>query len=119
MPNDPADDVIATRTLDVDGKPRFHLSIYRPVPEDNGAYWRCRYMIDGPMTRHVGSACALDAMQALLYVIYALGTEAEVSQENLAGLLTFRGQSAHFGFPPLSADPGQAEMRRLQGLDPA
>ncbi|NGM20549.1 hypothetical protein G3576_11025 [Roseomonas stagni] len=56
------DDVIATRTLDVDGKPRFHLSIYRPVPEDNGAYWRCRYMIDGPMTRHVGSACALDAM---------------------------------------------------------
>lgn len=117
--NEQPDDAIATRTLEVDGVPCFHLRVFKPEPEDGGAHWRCRYLIDGPMTRHAGSACAPDAMQALLHVIHALGTEAEVSQENQAGLLTFRGQSAHFGFPPLSADPGQAELRRLQGLDPA
>lgn len=99
------DTVIVSRTLDVDGEPRFRLLIHRPVPEDGGSYWRCRYEVDGPLTRHVGSFCGIDGMQALLLVIYILGTEADVSEENLTKRLSWNGQSEHFGFPSSAADP--------------
>jgi len=108
-----ADDVFATRTLEVDGVPCFHLRVFKPMPEDDGAYWRCRYVIEGPLTRHSGSQCGIDGMQALLHAIYILGVEAELSEENLTGRLSWDGQSKHFGFPPGDADPGRAEVIRL------
>jgi hypothetical protein len=107
------DDIIATRTLDVDGKPRFHMRIYRPQPEDGGNYWRCRYVVDGPLTRHASSQCGIDAMQALLLTIYILATEADVSEENVMKRLSWGGQSQHFGIPSGAADPGMAELLKL------
>jgi hypothetical protein len=96
---------IAVRTLDVDGRPAFHLRVFRPVPEDGGTTWRCRYEIDGPETRHASSQCGADSMQALLNVLYVLAVETEVADENRAKRLTWDGQSKHFGFPPPEADP--------------
>lgn len=110
MSQSDADDVIVSRTLDVDGEPRFRLRVFRPVPEDDGSYWRCRYEVDGPLTRHVGSLCGGDSMQALLNVIYILGTEADVSEENLTKRLSWDGQSEHFGFPSINADPVVARL---------
>lgn len=107
------DEVIVSRSLDFEGKPRFHLRIYKPLPEDGGQYWRCRYVVDGPLTRHSGSQCGIDGMQALLHVIYILGVEAELSEENFTKRLSWDGQSKHFGFPPGDADPGRAEVIRL------
>ena len=106
---------IVSRTLDVDGKPCFHLRIFQPYLEDGGNYWRCRYEVDGPLTRHVGSFCGIDGMQALLLVIYILGTEADVSEENLTKRLSWNGQSEHFGFPTHTADP---DFVRLPKHDP-
>jgi hypothetical protein len=103
--NSDADAPIATRTLDVDGRPAFRLRVFRPVPEDDGRTWRCAYEVDGPLTRHAGSQCGVDAMQALLNVLYILSVETEMAEENLAKRLTWDGQSAHFGFPPPEADP--------------
>lgn len=111
MPSRQSHDVtpIATRTLHVNGKPRFHLRVFRPTPEDGGRIWRCCYEVDGPLTRHVGSQCGVDAMQALLNTIYVLSAEAVASQENLEKRLTWDGQSEHFGLPSHDADP---ELRR-------
>lgn len=33
-----ADDVFAPRTLEVEGVPCFHLRIFKPMPENDGAY---------------------------------------------------------------------------------
>jgi hypothetical protein len=96
---------IARRTLEVDGRPRFHLNVFRPVPEDGGSTWRCDYLVDGPQTRHLGSQYGVDAMQALLNAIYVLSVEAKMSQENQEGRLTWDGQSVHFGLPSPEADP--------------
>jgi hypothetical protein len=96
---------IAMRTLDVDGQPRFHLTVFRPVPEDEGRTWRCDYLVDGPKTRHCGSQCGVDGMQALLNTLYVLSVEAKMSQENLEGRLAWDGQSLHFGLPSPEADP--------------
>lgn len=113
------DDLFAMRTLEVDGVPCFHLRLFKPSPEDGGAYWRCRYTIDGPLTRHGGSQCGIDGMQALLHAVYILGVEAELSAENVAGRLAWDGQSKHFGFPSGDADPGRAELIRLARQRPS
>ncbi|WP_146422654.1 DUF6968 family protein [Humitalea rosea] len=101
----PAFEVIATRTLDVNGEPAFHLRIGRPVLEADGETWRCDYSVEGPSTNHRSSFCGVDAVQALLNVIYVMSVEAEMSEENLSGRLTWGGQRGHFGLPAPEADP--------------
>lgn len=97
--------VLASRTLDVDGRPAFHLRVASPAVEPDGETWRCEYEVDGPLTRHRGSMAGVDAMQALLNALYILSVEAETSEENRTGRLTWGGQSAHFGLPAPEADP--------------
>ena len=108
MPN-PANqlpfEVIATRTLDVNGEPAFYLHIGRPVLEADGVTWRCDYAVEGPSTNHQSSFFGVDAVQALLNVIYIMSVEAEMSEENLSGRLTWGGQREHFGLPAPEADP--------------
>ncbi|QYU67185.1 hypothetical protein J4558_19855 [Leptolyngbya sp. 15MV] len=94
-----------SRTLDVDGNPAFHLRVFRPEPQDGGRTWRCLYEVEGPATRHVGSQCGVDGMQALLNSLYILSVEVEMSEEHPAKRLSWDGQSSHFGLPPPEADP--------------
>lgn len=112
------DDVFATRTLEVDGVPCFHLRVFKPFPEDGGAYWRCAYAVSGPLTQYVGSACAEDGMQALLFAIYMLREEAHNSAEHEAGRLAWSGQSEHFGLPSIDNDPGIIELRKRREAGP-
>lgn len=65
----------------------------------------CDYEINGPATKHKGSFGGVDAVQALLNVVYALSVEAEMSEENQTGKLSWGGQKTHFGFPAPEADP--------------
>lgn len=97
--------IIAFRVLEVDGKPDFHIQIAQPYLEADGVTWRCEYEISGPMTKHRNSFGGVDAIQALLNVLYALSVEAEMSEENQTGKLSWGGQKAHFGFPAPEADP--------------
>lgn len=97
--------IIASRLLDVDGKPAFAMRIAQPYLEADGVTWRCEYDVSGPMTRHSNSFGGVDAVQALLNALYALSVEAEMSEENQTGRLTWGGQKAHFGLPTPEADP--------------
>lgn len=47
----------------------------------------------------------VDAVQALLNALYALSVEAEMSEENQTGELSWGGQRGPFGFPAPEADP--------------
>ncbi len=112
------DDAFATRMLEVDGVPCFQLGVFKPFPEDGGAYWRCAYAVNGPLTKHVGSVCGHDAMQALLFALYMLREEADNSKENEARRLAWDGQSLHFGLPSIDDDPGIVELRKRREAVP-
>ncbi len=101
--------IIASRTLDVDGKPAFTMNIAQPYLEPDGVTWRCEYEVSGPMTKHSTSFGGVDAVQALLNALYALSVEAEMSEENQLGRLSWGGQKAHFGLPSPEADPERSE----------
>jgi hypothetical protein len=96
---------IATRTLDVDGKPSYILRVAEPMPEGDGSIWVCAYEIDRPSGLMRSEIRGADGMQALLHALALLGVYAMNSDENLAGSLTWFDQSAHFGFPPPEAIP--------------
>ena len=103
-------DILASRVLEVDGAPIFHLRLGRPVPEDDGQTWRCPYEIEGPLTKHRSSFCGIDPMQALLHAVRCLSLHAETSEENEAGRLTWLGEKGDFGFgninpPPATVSP--------------
>lgn len=97
--------MMATRILDVDGQPGYRICIAQPFLEADGITWRCEYAIAGPLTQCSGGFSGVDAMQALLNVLYALSVEVETSEENRAGRLGWHGQKAHFGFPAPEANP--------------
>jgi hypothetical protein len=97
--------IIASRVLEVDGTPNFNIHVAQPYLEADGVTWRCEYEISGPMTKHINSFGGVDAVQALLNALYALSVEAEMSEENQRGKLSWGGQSGHFGFPAPEADP--------------
>lgn len=105
MAEHPKRPIIASRILEVDGRPDFRIDIAQPYLEPDGVNWRCDYEINGPATKHKGSFGGVDAVQALLNVVYALSVEAEMSEEHQTGKLSWGGQQAHFGFPAPEADP--------------
>lgn len=105
MTEQPKRQIIASRILEVDGRPDFRIDIAQPYQEPDGVNWRCDYEINGPATKYKGSFGGVDAVQALLNVVYALSVEAEMSEENQTGKLSWGGQKAHFGFPAPEADP--------------
>lgn len=105
MNDQPKHPIMASRTLDVDGEPAFRIHIAQPYLEADGLTWRCEYTLDGPKTKHSSSFGGVDAVQALLNVLYVLSVEVDMSEENQTGSLSWGGQKAHFGFPAPEADP--------------
>lgn len=103
-------EVFIQRTLDVDSKSVFNIIIRKPTLEADSSTWRCEYEIDGPLTQHKGSLAGMDAVQALLNVLYVLSVETSMAEENLLGRLSWGGQSRHFGFPSPEADPERLDI---------
>lgn len=109
MPNVPSDelmDVIASRTMEVDGKPQFHVRIGRPTLAPEGDCWFCAYEIVGPLTNRKGRFGCEDAMQALVNALYCASVDVEISAENAQGRLSWLGDMEDFGLPspPIRSD---------------
>lgn len=96
-------DVVATRTLEVDGRPAFVIRIGRPELAPEGDCWFCRYEIEGPWTKRQVRFGGEDAMQALVNALYCLKTDVEASAENAQGRLSWLGDKQDFGLPALPA----------------
>ena len=107
-------DPIASRTLEVDGQPVFHVRLGKPRldnrPGDPGDTWTCEYEVETPSGPHRFYACAEDSLQAMLYALYQIEMSIDISDEHKAGRLTWRGQGEDFGVPMLGACPGIREL---------
>ena len=90
---------IASRVLEVDGEPVFHVHVYAPVLEADGETWRCHYVLDGPLTQYQRYACGADAVQALVLALQIISVHLEFCEENEAGRLAFFTERGDFGFP--------------------
>lgn len=92
-------DVIATRLLEVDGKPGFEIRIGRPVRAPEGDCWFCPYEVLGPQTQYRSRFGGEDSMQALVHALYAAAVNVEISTENQEGRLSWFGDKTNFGIP--------------------
>src|SRR3954469_7283506 len=99
MPENEIMDVIATRTLEVDGHSQFHIKIGRPTLSPEGDCWFCPYEIVGPLTHRKGRFGGEDAMQALVNALYCASVEVEISAENAQGRLSWLDDREDFGLP--------------------
>lgn len=118
MPHEPPMDVIATRTLELDGEPVIEVRIGRPAPSAEGDCWFCPYEIIGPGMHRRSRFGGEDSMQALVHALYALSVDLETSDENRAGRLSWFGDR-NLGLPSLpiltAPEDGQPEAG---GCDP-
>lgn len=99
IPEDDLTDIIASRVMEVDGKPQFHIRIERPKLTPEGDCWFCAYEIKGPLTNRKGRFGGEDAMQALLHAIYCVSVDVEVCAENAQARLSWFGDFKDFGLP--------------------
>ena len=99
IPSDPLIDVIASRVMEVDGKPQFHVRIGRPTLAPEGDSWFCAYQIVGPLTNRKGRFGGEDAMQALVNALYCASVDVEICAENAQGRLSWLGDAEDFGLP--------------------
>ncbi|WP_421988464.1 DUF6968 family protein [Roseococcus sp.] len=99
IPNDDLTDVIASRIMEVDGKPQFHIRIGRPKLAPEGRSWFCAYEITGPLTNRKGRFGGEDAMQALVNALYCISVDVEICAENAQRRLSWLGDTEDFGFP--------------------
>ena len=107
IPKDDLTDVIASRVMEVDGKPQFHVRIGRPKLAPEGDCWFCAYEITGPLTKRKGRFGGEDAMQALVLALYCISVDIEICAENAQGRLSWGGDTKDFGFPspPIRSAP--------------
>lgn len=99
IPKDDLTDIIASRVMEVDGKPEFHVRIGRPKLAPEGDCWFCAYEITGPLTNRKGRFGGEDAMQALVLALYCISVDTEICAENTQGRLSWGGDTKDFGFP--------------------
>lgn len=88
IPRDDLSDIIASRVLDVDGKPQFHIRIGRPKLSREGGSWFCAYDITGPLTKRKGRFGGADSMQALVLALSCIAVDLELCAEHLEGRLS-------------------------------
>lgn len=108
---------IATRVLEVDGRPGFHIRLGRPYFDAGHNAWACEFEVEGPVTKRRRAMVGNDAVQALLNAIYTASVWVEISAENKAGRLSWDGEEQHFGLPGPDAGPdADPEIQRLRRL---
>ncbi|MBS7813771.1 DUF6968 family protein [Roseococcus pinisoli] len=113
IPSDDLTDVIASRVMEVDGKPQFHIRIGRPTLAPEGRSWFCAYEIAGPLTNRKGRFGGEDAMQALVNALYCISVDVEVCAENVQGRLAWLGDTGDFGLPspPTRSARGVSDLK--------
>ena len=94
-------DAIASRTLEVDGKPALHIRLGRPQLAPDGTCWFCPYEAQGLSIRRRSYGCGADAMQALVLTLYKISVEIETCEYNQQGRLSWSGDFQDFGFPSI------------------
>ncbi len=89
-------EVIAERTLMLDGRPRVTIRIFRPVSEGEKAW--CAYEIAGLASpRGSGRAPGVDTYEALLTALQLCAVLVELSEEARWGRLSWLGLNDEFG----------------------
>jgi hypothetical protein len=73
------------------------ISIDLPVQGDRD--WSCRYRINWPDGLYTGSGYGLDATQALLLAMQAIGTDIYTSDYHRSGRLRWQVPGDGYGFP--------------------
>lgn len=92
--------VIATRLLELDtGTSRLQFAVRLFKPEETDHSWSCRYEIDWPKGRKVGSATGFDSVQSIIAALQKIGIEIYTSDHHKSGRLTWRGSGTGYGFP--------------------
>jgi len=93
-------EVIATRTLTLDGTTEAKVLIGKPQPFLEGPSWYCRYQISNVGFDRVWYAGGEDEVQALMLALSMIGAELYCSDEYRAGRLSWdAGRDGDLGFP--------------------
>jgi hypothetical protein len=93
--------VIATRTLELAGKPPVSVEIGKPGPFPDGIGCYCPYRVTGLGYDLVRYAAGEDTVQALQLVMVHIGVTLQTSPEAEAGTLSWACApgARHMGFP--------------------
>lgn len=94
-------DVIATRTLALDGKDTITVRIGRPVTEPDGTVF-CYYQVLGVGSGRVRRAGGVDEIQALTLAMKIAAADLYASDEGKAGRITWLGEK-DLGLPVADA----------------
>jgi hypothetical protein len=92
--------VIATRLLQLrtgTTSLQFAVRVFKPGEKDGS--WSCRYEIDWPKGRKVGTATGFDSVQSLVAALQKIGIEIYTSDCHRSGHLTWHGPRKGYGFP--------------------
>ena len=96
--------VIASRELVLadGGRVTVQIGAPFPPPDYEGEYW-CPYKISGLVSVRLRRVVGIDAIQALMLALQAIGTDLYSSEEYRAGRLSWfeNDRSATLGFPVL------------------
>ena len=75
--------VIATRLLELrTGTSSLQFAVRLFKPEEKDGSWSCRYEIDWPKGRKVGSATGFDSMQSIVAALQKIGIEIYTSDHH-------------------------------------
>jgi hypothetical protein len=85
-PNNTRADVIASRTLVIDGRPDLKVEVLLFRPESSGAYYQCRYQIVGIGDEKIRLAFGIDAFQALQLALRILPSHLALLKQEFPGL---------------------------------
>ena len=92
--------LIATRVLKLrqpEGDTDIGVRIHAPVETDGS--WVCRYEVDWPGESHEMEMGGVDAVQALVAALYAIGAEIYSSSYHKEGRLYLDKPGEGYGFP--------------------
>jgi|SRR5579872_4461497 len=87
---------LATRTLELQGKPSVIVELSVPVP--HGDDFECSYKIQGLGAEETKCAFGVDGLQALLLAMQRIGIDLYTSEAFQSGQLRWLGQP-DLGFP--------------------
>jgi hypothetical protein len=93
-------ELIATRTLTLDGITPAKVLIGKPQPMPDGPDWYCPYPTQGIGSGRVFYGAGVDEVQALIHALSMVGAELYCSDEYRDGRLIWdAGHDSDLGFP--------------------
>lgn len=97
---DDVGEIIATRTLSLDGTAEANIIIGKPQRFPNGESWYCPYQTLNVGLDRILYAAGVDAVQSLILALSMIGAKLYTSDEYRAGRLSWiAGKNGDLGFP--------------------